>query len=139
MIRSMVRIALAALLVLSVGTLILAQGTGPKSEYDPKTEITVTGTLEKITHMQRDSCCGKGGLHAIVKTDQGRMIVHLAPDWFFEEKKMVLKEDEAITIVGSKVKKGGNEFVVVKTFTLGGVTLALRDDQGLPLWSKGRK
>ncbi len=139
MTRSMVRLMLAALLVGSVATLVFAQGTGPRSEYDPKTEITTSGTLEKITHMKRGGCCGKGGLHAIVKTDQGRVIVHLAPDWFFDEQKMTLKENEPVTVVGSKVKKGGNEYVVVKTITLGGATLALRNDQGLPLWSKPKK
>ncbi len=137
--RLTLRLLLVALLVGTMATLVLAQGTGPNSEYDPKTEITASGTLEKITHMKRGGCCGPGGLHGIVKTDQGRMIVHLAPDWFFDQKKVTLKEDEPITVVGSRVKKGGNQYVVVKTITLGGVTLALRNDQGVPLWSKPEK
>ncbi len=146
MTRSTVRIMLAALLVGSVATLapplaglVFAQGTGPRSEYDPKTEITVNGTLEKITHMKKGGCCGKGGLHGIVKTDQGSVIVHLAPDWYFDQKKMTLKEGGPLTVVGSQVKKGGNEYIVVKTITLGGATLALRNDQGAPLWSKPEK
>ncbi len=139
MTRSPVRIMLAALLVESVATLVFAQGTGPRSEYDPKTEITVNGTLEKITHMKKGGCCGKGGLHGIVKTDQGSVIVHLAPNWYFDQKKMTLKEGGSLTVVGSQVKKGGNEYIVVKTITLGGATLALRNDQGAPLWSKPEK
>jgi len=139
MTHSAVRLMLAAFLVGSLATLVFAQGVGPKSEYDPKTEISASGTLEKITHMKRGGCCGKGGLHGIIKTDQGRMIIHLAPDWFFDLKKMTLKEEEPVALVGSKMKKGANEYVVVKTITLGGATLALRDDQGVPLWSRAEK
>ena len=47
---------------------------------------------------------------------------------------MTLKEEEPVTVVGSKMKKGANEYVVVKTITLGATTLALRDDQGVQLW-----
>ena len=139
MTHSTVRLMLTALLVGSVATLVFAQGMSPKSEYDPKTEVTAGGTLEKITHMKRGGCCGKSGLNGIVETEQGRMIVHLAPDWFFDQKKMTLKEEEPVTVVGSKMKKGANEYVVVKTITLGAATLALRDDQGVPLWSKAEK
>jgi hypothetical protein len=45
----------------------------------------------------------KGGLHAIIKTNHSRVIVHLARDWFFDEQKMMLREEQLATAYVSRL------------------------------------
>ena len=70
----------------------------------------------------------------VVKTDQGKITVHLGPAWYINQHQIVLKPGDAVEATGSKMEMGGGTMMVAKEVKVGGKTFQLRDDQGMPLW-----
>jgi hypothetical protein len=60
--------------------------TGPRRSprYDPKTEVTVNGTIEEVKEYPSRS--GKRtGQHVMLKTDSGNLSVQLGPSDYWKE------------------------------------------------------
>lgn len=110
--------------------------------YDPKTEVTVKGTIEEVQHMMpatpppgRGRMAGMGGTHIKIATEKGTLDVHLGPSAFLAEKKFTLSKGDAVEITGSRVKIQGNDALIAREITKGSEKLVLRDANGIPLWS----
>lgn len=98
--------------------------------YNPQTVTTIQGTVEtagppmgRVQHVSW-----------VVKTDQGKITVHLGPAWYINQHQIVLKPGDAVEATGSKMEMGGGTMMVAKEVKVGGKTFQLRDDQGMPLW-----
>jgi hypothetical protein len=123
----------------------LAEARGPACrsdvpKYDPTTETTIAGTVEKVELV--DCCCPRGGtgMHLVVQTGAESIEVHLGPSSFIAEHQMELAPDDALEIVGSRVVCGGERVLLARQVTAGDRTLTLRDAQGRPEWSgRGRR
>jgi hypothetical protein len=100
--------------------------------YDPATEVTIQGTVDKINRMANANM--PVGIHLVLKTANEAVEVHLGPAPFVE-KTMTLKEGDAIQILGSKVTMMGRTVVIAREVKKGDDTLKLRDGRGVPLWS----
>ncbi len=138
----------AGWLMLSVATLLLtlmtmpllAQGGGPGKgmrNYDPKTEVTVKGTIENVQQQT-----GKGawmGTHLILKTDAATIDVHVGPSSYIAQKQFTFAKGDTIEVVGSEVTISGQEALLAREITKEGKTLTLRNAQGVPEWSGGRR
>jgi DNA/RNA endonuclease YhcR with UshA esterase domain len=117
----------------------MGQGKGmPK--YDPATEMTIKGTVEEV---KEQSCpmCGRNqtGTHLIVKSDAGTFDAHLGPTSFLEKNKFTFAKGDQVEIIGSKVKMGGADALLAREVKKGDKTLTLRNAQGVPAWSGGRR
>jgi hypothetical protein len=111
-------------------------GMGPMV-YNPQTVTTVMGQVEKLADLPSlGRGGGKGMQHrgAILKTDQGSLMVDLAPAWFLNEKKVVVQAGDTVSATGSKVILDNQPGLIAREVTVNGTTLKLRDEQGLPVW-----
>jgi hypothetical protein len=142
MMRKILATACGVTLAGFVGTTALAQrgpgGPMAASRYDPKAEVTVTGTIEKIT----ESASRRGlrmGRHVTLKTDGGTFEVHLGPVGYWKKNGFDLAKGDTIAVTGSKSKVDDTEVIRAREVRKGEKAVTLRNAQGVPLWSRGRR
>jgi hypothetical protein len=113
-------------------------GMGP-TVYNPQDVTTVTGQVEKLADLASQ---GRGGGKAmeyrgvLLKTDQGNLMVNLAPVWFLSEERFVIRSGDKVSATGSKVTIDNQPGLIAREVTVKGRTLKLRDEQGVPVWRK---
>ncbi len=138
--RTMVRRSAAAwALAFGIGFPSAAQQAGPPQggpRYDPKTEVTVTGTVEEAREIPSQGG-GHAGMHALLKTEGGVFDVRLGPAEFWKRHGFELAKGDSIEVTGSKVKSGDAEFLIAREVKKGDKTVTLRDSSGVPVWSRG--
>jgi hypothetical protein len=105
--------------------------------YNPQTVTTIKGTVEKLEDLPSMGRGGSRGMEfrgALLKTDQGSLLVHLGPGWYLDDNKFTLKAGDTLEATGSKVTLNNQPALIAREVTVNGKTLKLRDDQGLPVW-----
>ena len=107
------------------------------SNYDPKSEMTISGTVDRVT--QENGRMGKQGTHLFVKTETGTLEVHLGPADYIASQQVSFAAGDLVQVTGSKVKVQGNEVVLAREVKKEGKTLVLRNSGGVPNWSRGRR
>ena len=139
---SFLGVLMIAIAVLTLGAAsALAQrgmGQGAGRMYDTATETTVKGTVEEVKQISGQRG-GPGGTHLIVKTDKETLEVHLGPTTFLEKEKFTFAKGDQIEVTGSKVKIGAADALLAREVKKGDKTLTLRNAQGVPVWSGGRR
>ena len=73
----------------------------------------------------------------LLKTDQGSLMVDLAPGWYLDEKNFVVKVGDTVSATGSKGFLANDPALIAREVTVNGTTLKLRDEQGIPMWQRG--
>lgn len=113
---------------------------GPKGSprYDPKTEATVKGTVEEVKEYPNRSSWHTGQ-HVTLKTDSGSLDVHLGPTDYWKKNGFELAKGDAIEVTGSKSKVDDVEVLLAREVKKGAKAVTLRDAQGVPAWSRGRR
>ena len=117
----------------------MGRGMGP-AVYNPQTVTTVTGQVEKLAELPSLGRGGGTAMHyrgVLLKTDQGSLMVDLAPGWFLDEKKFVVKAGDTVSATGSKTTLDNQPGLIAREVTVKGTTLKLRDEQGVPVWQGG--
>jgi hypothetical protein len=109
--------------------------TGQGGNYDPATEVTLKGSVDEVKHIAAAGR-GAGGVHLMFRTEDGSIEVDLGPAAYIQSKNFAFAKGDALTIIGSKVKRGEREAVIAREVTKGDKTLTLRDAKGFPLWSR---
>ncbi len=138
--KSLLIALMAVTLGLAFAATALAQGQGMgmgMRNYDPKTEVTVKGTVEDVQQLQ--GMHGWMGTHLLLKTDSGTMDVHVGPSDFVTENNFSFAKGDAIEVIGSKVTIQDKEALLARQIVKDGKTLVLRNAQGIPEWSGGRR
>ena len=111
------------------------QGKG-MPRYDASTEVTMTGTVEKIeSHVGK---MGWNGTHVRVRFEAETLIVHVGPTPYLTQEGFALAEGDQIEVIGSKIKFEGNDVLVAREIRKGDKMLTLRNRQGIPVWSRSR-
>jgi DNA/RNA endonuclease YhcR with UshA esterase domain len=131
-------VALAALV--SMPALAQKGAGGPKGSprYDPKTEVTVKGTVEEVKEYPSRSGW-RTGQHVTLKTEQGSLDVHLGPTEYWKKNGFHLAKGDSIEVTGSKSNVDGAEVVLARQVKQGERAVTLRSAQGVPAWSRGRR
>jgi hypothetical protein len=134
---------LALVVSLFAATPLLAQRERARDarsggNYDPATEVTLSGTLDELATIPGPAR-GPGGLHVMLRTQAGVSEVHLGPVAFMSGQGFELAVGEMITVTGSRVGIEGEEVVIAREIRKGDRVLTLRDARGVPLWARGRK
>lgn|SRR5664280_1947820 len=130
----------AITLVSAFAAAALAQGQGRgmgMPNYNPQTEVTVKGTVEDV--QQQQGMHGWMGTHLLLKTDSGIMDVHVGPSDFITQNHFSFANGDAIEVVGSKVTIQDKVALLAREIIKDGKTLVLRNAQGTPEWSGGRR
>lgn len=133
----------AALFALSGSVVAFGQqGTGQGRQgqryYNPATEVTVKGTVEQVRQVTGRKSWWTG-THLTLKTAKETLDVHLGPSWYLAEKKFAVAKGDQIEVTGSKIKYEGADAIIAREVTKGKQVLVLRNAQGVPEWSKGRR
>ncbi|HEX7961891.1 MAG TPA: hypothetical protein VF493_18360 [Terriglobales bacterium] len=120
---------------------VVAQGPKPGGQnsfrnYDPKTETTVSGTVQEVL-LQSGGNRGTG-THVTLKTDDSTFDVHLGPTAYLEKEGLSLKKGDTIEVTGSKQNFNNTDVLIAREIKNSGKVFTLRDTQGRPAWS-GRK
>ena len=113
-----------------------AGGGNCVSNYDPRAEVTMKATVEDVTQVAGKR--GWNGTHLTVSGEGGTIEVHLGPSNYIEKQQFSFAKGDQIEVTGSKVKFEGTEVVLARQITKDGKTLILRNEQGIPNWSRGR-
>jgi hypothetical protein len=103
--------------------------TGPK--YDVAHQVKIQGTVEEVREVPGDY----EGTHLVVKTDQGLVLVQVAPTAFLKEMDTSYKKGDIVQVVGAKTLDATEEQVLAREITIGADTVTLRDDKGVPVWA----
>ena len=122
--------------VLGLSFAAFAQGPRGVRNYDPKSEVTVKGTIEDVQEQ-----AGKGGwtgTHLVLKTESGTLPIHVGPSAYIAKKQFSFAKGDEIEILGSKVSIAGKETLLAREITKEGKTLVLRNAQGVPGWAGTR-
>lgn len=109
-------------------------GYGPGFKYDPSAETKLTGTIQEINTM--DTMC-QNGTHLVLKTDKGNLEAPLGPSQFLKDQSLQLKKGDKVEVTGVKTTMRMGEMFIVRQITSGGKTVTLRDEKGVPAWSRG--
>ncbi|HZR81621.1 MAG TPA: DNA-binding protein [Candidatus Binatia bacterium] len=113
--------------------------SGSGRMYDPKTVESVAGEVVKVERVAWEQGRGKGmGVHLVVKTDQGETIpVHLGPAWYVDKQDVKIAPNDHIQVKGSRITFHGKPVILAAEVKDGDRTLVLRNDAGIPAWSRG--
>lgn len=117
-----------------------AQGQGRQGNarhYNPATEVREKGTVEDVREVTGNQ--GWTGMHILLKTDKEDLDVHLGPTAFIADSGFTFAQGDHIEVVGSRVKVGATDALLAREVQKDGKTLVLRDANGIPKWSRGRR
>ena len=130
------RLALISLVL--VASVLYAVGQGPQGmphRYDVKTETTMTGSVDDVTHPKGPN--GMIGTHFTLKTETGVFDVHAGPETFLAKQGFTIAKGDTVTVTGSKLVLSGTDAIIAKELKKGDKVLTLRDANGIPKWSRG--
>jgi hypothetical protein len=107
--------------------------------YDPKTVETIEGkvlSIEKTTPAKNRGY----GVHLMLQTSKETISVDLGPAWFIDKQTPRIEANDTITVTGSCVTIDGKPAIIAAQIKKGNEVLKLRDDNGVPAWSRaGRR
>jgi len=108
------------------------------TQYDTTKEVTLKGTVEEVQEMDCPECPrGTKGTHITLKTSDQNFDVHLGPTGYLTDQKFTVAKKDQLEVTGSKVKQGDAEVILAREVKKGDKTIALRNAQGVPAWSRG--
>jgi hypothetical protein len=79
------------------------------------------------------------GTHLVVQAEGETLEVHLGPSRFLAGQEFSFEAGDAIEVTGSKVKRGEGEALLAREVKKGDTVLTLRNAEGVPQWSRGRR
>lgn len=80
-----------------------------------------------------------GGTHVTLQSDGQMLDVHLGPTWFLQREGIELAKGDEIEVTGSVIDSDGKSILIAREVKKGQKVLKLRDEQGVPAWSGGRR
>jgi len=105
--------------------------------YDPTTETTVSGIVEEVQNVSGTR--GWHGIHLQLKTADEVLDAHIGPSWFLAQKKFEISKGDQVEVTGSKLRLDNVDTLIARTIKKGDSQLTLRNEQGIPAWSRGRR
>jgi hypothetical protein len=113
-----------------------AAGPQYKRMYDPNTVETVGGEVAKVNRIPHRR--GRSdSVHLILKTDKEEIPVHLGPSWYLDKQDVKIGQNDKIEVTGSRVTtKRGKQVILAAEVKKDTALLKLRDEDGVPAWSR---
>ncbi len=112
------------------------QGAPPNRMYDPSTVVEVKGSVLRVDQAPSSNRGGFMGVHLLLQVESAKISVHLGPAWFLRQKGIRFQKGDRLEVRGSRVEMPGGPVIIAAVVKKGGQTFRLRDDGGLPLWSR---
>lgn len=103
----------------------------PTPKYEKASEVRLKGTIEEVKLVPGP----EEGAHFVLKTTDGSILVHVAPEKFLKEiVETTFNTGDMVEVVGSKIKAEEGPEILAKEITRDNNTLTLRDPKGIPVW-----
>jgi hypothetical protein len=119
-------VAAAAALLCAVP--VMAQRSGaPGERRDVDDVITVSGTVTEVNRP-----------FATLEAEGKTYTVHLGPVWYWRQKGYELAARDRVTATGQVDLEGEQTHLCLHTLVRGDETYVFADEDGVPLWSRGR-
>ena len=106
--------------------------------YDAKTVETVAGKVVSVEKTNPPAQRGYG-VHLMLQTEKETIEVHLGPARYVEKQSMKIAANDTITVTGSRIIMDGKPAIIAAQVKKGDEVLKLRDENGVPAWSGGRR
>jgi hypothetical protein len=107
--------------------------------YDLATVETLGGEVVQVNVAPSRRTGAPGRLNLLLKTDKETVTVHLGPSRYLDQQNFKLAAGDRVEVTGSRITRPGRTFIVAGEVKKGEQVLKLRDDQGNPLWPRGRR
>jgi hypothetical protein len=130
--KNIIKFIVAAL---AVAGLLSASNVVAQRNYDPKTVETIQGKVLSVEKTQQRG----HGVHLTLQTDKETISVHLGPSWYIDKQTPKVEANDTISVTGSRVTVDGKPAIIAAQVKKGDEVLKLRDDNGVPAWSRGRR
>lgn len=128
-----------SLLIMAAATAaFLTSGAVAQRVYDPKTVETVQGKVVSVEKIGAPSERGLG-VHLTLKVNDAQIEVHLGPARYLADQPLQIAVNDHITVTGSRVMMEGKPAIIAAEVKKGDQVLKLRESNGVPLWSGGRR
>ena len=72
----------------------------------------------------------------MLQTDKETIAVHLGPAWYIDKQTPKIETNDTITVTGSRVTIDGKPAIIAAQVKKGNEVLKLRDENGIPAWSR---
>jgi|WetSurMetagenome_2_1015567.scaffolds.fasta_scaffold236637_1 hypothetical protein len=112
-------------------------GTQYNRLYDKNKVVTISGDVSAVDTLPPEKGM-RGGIHIMLKGEKETVSVHLGPSWFLEKQKLKVAAGDKITVTGSRITYQDKPAIIAAEVKKGDELLKLRDDNGRPLWSRGK-
>ncbi len=109
-------------------------GTPYAKLYNANTVKTIQGQIISIDYFQPLKGMSQG-VHIQLQTSQGNYSVHLGPEWYISRQDFQLHKGDTVEVTGSEVRFSGKPTILAAEVRRGQEVLALRSENGVPLWS----
>ena len=110
------------------------QGSAPGGLYNPKTVVTVAGTVVWMTPSPV-----KPGLPYLVyltmQTGEGKINIFLGPSLYINKMPLQINMLDHIQVTGSKIMWEGSPVILAAEVKKGDKVQKLRDPNGVPFWT----
>jgi hypothetical protein len=101
-------------------------------------KATVLGRVEMLGDFPRTVIAannGKPHSGAVLKTPEGRLVVHLGPAGYFQQHDFPIRAGDLLEVLGSTILMAAHQAIMLAAeVRRNGKRLKLRNDRGLPLW-----
>jgi hypothetical protein len=128
-------------ILVSIATLLIPAAVSAQTarmpNYDPNSEVKISGTVQNV--QQVTGRHGWAGTHLMVKTESETFDVHLGPADYLARKNFSFAKGDPVEVTGSRMKWNGADVLIAREISKNGKTLVLRNAQGIPQWSGGRR
>lgn len=126
----------AALVVPAMSAAQAPRRATAERNFDPASVTTVEG---EILDVQRPSGRAHEGVHVVLATGSEKLDVHLGPDSYVDKQTLKLAKGDRVEVKGSRTTVGGKPAMIAQEVKRGDERLVLRDAEGVPAWSRGRR
>ena len=103
--------------------------------YNPAATETIRGRVAEVERMG-PATGPRGGVHLVVKTEDGNVPVMVGPSWYVEDQKVEFHAGDKIEVTGSKMKMDDHSVLLAAEIKKGDQVLRLREKNGMPLWAR---
>jgi hypothetical protein len=106
--------------------------------YDASTVETVEGDVLRVDTITPSPQMA-AGLHLIMQSADGELVVHLGPTWYLEHQAKQIAVGDRVVVTGSRVTLEGESALIAAQIRIGDDVLTLRDANGRPTWAGWRR
>lgn len=135
--RALVPGTVAALLLVALPLAAQpAPRRGPMPMYDLDAEITLRGTVESLEEVEAPN--GGKGIHLKLSVEGRSRDIHVGPAAFLQQEGFAFTVGDELEVTAAPCPMDDEgEALMPRRIVHGDETLVLRDERGVPLWSRG--